>query len=147
VKHARDEVAPPPTRSYRSPVSRRRSFAAHARVLAIGTCAVLLAACGENRRDVFTRGLEIENAAEQGPCKLHYTQNAQAAALSGDNVAECLRQTELAIVEYDKAAALGLANDPEFTTVYERAKVRRDRLASMLKHVRAMETAQMVDTR
>lgn len=106
-----------------------------------------VAGCGENRRDVFARGLEIENAAEQGPCKLHYAENAQAATLTGNNVAECLRQTDLAMVEYDKAAALGMAKDPEFVSVYDRAKVRRERLASMLKHVRAMETQQMVEGR
>ncbi len=104
-------------------------------------------ACGENKRDVFQRGLEIESAAEQGPCKLHYAQNAQAASLSGDNVANCLQQTELALVEYERAAKLGLAKDPEFVEVLERAKLRRGRLESMLKHVRAMETDQLVEAR
>lgn len=103
--------------------------------------------CGENKRDVFLRGLELEGAAEKGPCKLHYAENAQAASLSGDDVAECLRLTEQAIVEYERAAALGLASDPEFVEVYDRAKLRRGRLQSMLKHVRAMETDQLVDTR
>lgn len=103
--------------------------------------------CGENKRDVFLRGLEIEGAAEKGPCRLHYAENAQAASLSGDNVADCLRETERAIVEYDRAAALGLGKDPEFIEVYDRAQVRRTRLESMLRHVRAMETSQMVDSR
>jgi hypothetical protein len=105
------------------------------------------AGCGENKRDVFLRGLEIENAAEKGPCRLHYAENAQAASLTGDAVADCLRETERAMVEYDRAAALGLSKDPEFMEVYERATVRRGRLESMLKHVRAMETSQMVDSR
>lgn len=104
-------------------------------------------ACGENKRDVFLRGLEIEGAAEKGPCKLHYAENAQAASLSGNDVAECLRQTELAIVEYEKAKSMGLGGDPEFDSVYDRSKVRRERLASMLKHVRAMETDQAVQGR
>lgn len=103
--------------------------------------------CGENKRDVFLRGLEIEGAAEKGPCRLHYAENAQAASLSGDDVANCLRETERAIVEYDRAAALGLAKEPEFIEVYDRAKLRRERLESMLRHVRAMETNQMVDSR
>lgn len=107
--------------------------------------ACALVACGENKRDVFLRGLEIEGAAEKGPCALHYAENAQAASLSGDDVASCLRETERAMVEYEKAAALGLAKDPEFIEVYDRAKLRRERLESMLKHVRAMETNQMLD--
>lgn len=114
--------------------------------VALGAC-LLAGGCGENRRDIFLRGLEIEGAAEKGPCRLHYAENAQAAALTGDNVAECLRQTELAIAEYEKAGAMGLDSEPDFVATYERAKERRERLASMLKHVRAIETSQMVDTR
>ena len=67
--------------------------------------------------------------------------------LSGDNVAKCLQQTELALVEYEKAATLGLVKDPDFVEVFERAKLRRGRLQTMLKHVRAMETDQLVDGR
>lgn len=103
--------------------------------------------CGENKRDILQRGLEIEGAAEKGPCRLHYAENAQAATLSGDDVAECLQQTELALVEYDKAAQTGLAKEPEFIQIYERAKVRRTRLQGMLKMVREMETTQLVEGR
>ncbi len=116
-------------------------------VALVALVASLLAGCGENRRDVFLRGLEIEGAAEKGPCRLHYAENAQAAALTGDNVAECLRQTDLAIAEYEQAGAMGLDTEPDFIATYDRAKQRRDRLASMLKNVRAIETSQMVDTR
>jgi hypothetical protein len=107
---------------------------------------LLVAACGENKRDVFMQGLEIEGAAERGPCKLHYTENAQAASLSGDMVDECLRQTEQALALYDKAAQLGL-KDPEFVTVHERAKERKQRLEQMLKMVRSIETDQIVQGR
>jgi hypothetical protein len=107
---------------------------------------LLVAACGENKRDVFMQGLEIEGAAERGPCKLHYAENAQAASLSGDMVDECLRQTEQALALYDKAAQLGL-KDPEFITVYERAKERKQRLEQMLKMVRSIETDQIVQGR
>ena len=102
--------------------------------------------CGENKRDVFMQGLEIEGAAEKGPCRLHYADDSPAAALSGDMVAECLRQTEQALVLYDKAAALGL-KDPEFITVHERAQQRRVRLEGMLKMVRGIETDQLVHGR
>jgi hypothetical protein len=127
-----------------SGVGIRRSSLLPCAALVLVTSAV---GCGENKRDVFLRGLEIENAAEKGPCRLHYAENAQAASLTGDAVADCLRETERAMVEYDRAAALGLSKDPEFMEVYERATVRRGRLESMLKHVRAMETSQMVDSR
>jgi hypothetical protein len=112
------------------------------------TMLVLLAAlgCGENRRDVFQQGLEIEGAAERGPCMLHYAKNSPAAPLSGDMVDECLRQTDLALVQYDRAAALGLA-DPEFVAVHERAKERKQRLEQMLKMVRSIETDQLVHGR
>lgn len=102
---------------------------------------VLLTGCGENRRDVFMTGLEIEGAAEKGPCRLHYAKDAPAAVLSGDDVAQCLKQTELALTYYDKAAALGL-RDPQFVSVHDRAKERKTRLEGMLKMVRAIETDQ-----
>jgi hypothetical protein len=103
--------------------------------------------CGENRRDIFQRGLEIEHAAEKGPCALQFDEKAKAVSLNGDDIAACLRETERAIVEYDKAAAKGLGSDPEFTRIYEQAKLRRDKLGSMLKQVRLMENEQLVDTR
>ncbi|MBC8072593.1 MAG: hypothetical protein IAG13_30000 [Deltaproteobacteria bacterium] len=102
--------------------------------------------CGENKRDVFMQGLEIEGAAERGPCRLHYADDSPAAALSGDMVAECLRQTEFALALYDKAATLGL-KDPEFIEVHERAQQRRERLEGMLKMVRGIETDQLVHGR
>lgn len=147
-EHAR-AVAKLRCRGYRTKVT-PRGFSVPRRfglLAATWALALVVAGCGENKRDVFMRGLEIEGIAEKGPCALHYAENAQAATLSGNDVAECLRQTELAIAEYEKAATMGLAGDPEFVTVYDRSKVRRERLASMLKHVRAMETTQMVEGR
>lgn len=105
--------------------------------------ALFVTACGENKRDVFMQGLEIEGAAEKGPCRLHYAENAQAAALSGDMVDECLRETDKALALYDKAAQLGL-KDPEFLEVHARAKDRKQRLESMLKMVRSIETDQLI---
>jgi len=107
---------------------------------------LVAAACGENKRDVFMQGLEIEGAAERGPCRLHYAENAQAAPLSGDKVDECLRQTDAALALYDKAEQLGL-KDPEFIEVHVRAKERKQRLEQMLKMVRSIETDQLVQGR
>lgn len=103
--------------------------------------ALVATACGENKRDVFMKGLEIEGTAERGPCRLHYQTGNQPAVLSGDTVQECLELTEQALREYDKAASLGL-KDPEFVTVHERAKERKARLEAMLKTVRMMERGQ-----
>lgn len=104
-----------------------------------------LAACGENRRDVFLRGLEIEGAAERGPCKLQAAEGAGlpqgASAISGDAVAACLKQTEAALEQYQRAAELGL-DEPDFVNTYDRAKERKARLESMLKMVRSMENEQ-----
>jgi hypothetical protein len=103
-----------------------------------------LAACGSSRDkyDVYMEGLQVEAAAEKGPCKLHYAENAQAAVLSGDQVLTCLRRTQDAIDLYDEAAKLGLA-DPDFERVRARASERKARLEGMLETVRAMERGQM----
>ncbi len=107
----------------------------------LAVLALFAVGCGENKRDVFLKGLEIEGAAERGPCRLHYQSSTQPAALSGDTVQECLELTEQALREYDKAASLGL-KDPEFVSVHDRAKERKARLEAMLKTVRMMERGQ-----
>ena len=102
---------------------------------------------GENRRDIFQRGQEIEGAAERGPCALQFDEKAKAVSLSGDNIAACLRETEKALELYEQAKAKGLDSDPEFVRIYEQAKARKEKLGSMLKQVRMMENEQLVDTR
>jgi hypothetical protein len=106
-----------------------------------------LLACGENRRDIFQRGLEIEGAAERGPCALQFDEKAKAVSLNGDDIAACLHETERALELYEQARAKGLESDPEFVRIYEQAKVRKEKLGSMLKQVRLMENDQLVDTR
>ncbi len=114
---------------------------------AVLVAAALAAACGENRRDVFMAGLEIEGAAERGPCKLQPAAGPGvpqgASALSGDTIADCLQQTDAALAKYKRAAELGLS-DPDFVSTYDRAKERKARLESMLKMVRQMENDQVL---
>ncbi|MBX7079831.1 MAG: hypothetical protein K1X88_11625 [Nannocystaceae bacterium] len=114
---------------------------------ALFALAVLASGCGENRRDVFMAGLEIEGAAERGPCKLQPAAGPGvpqgASALSGDTIADCLQQTEAALAKYKRAAELGLS-DPDFVSTYDRAKERKARLESMLKMVRQMENDQVL---
>jgi hypothetical protein len=106
--------------------------------------ASLVAGCGDKRDkyDVYMEGLQIEAAAEKGPCKLHYSEGAQAPVLSGDQVMECLRRTEDAIERYEDAASLGM-DDPDFQRVYKRAQERKQRLDGMLSTVRSMERGQL----
>jgi hypothetical protein len=103
--------------------------------------ALLLAACGENRRDVYAKGLEIEAEAERGACRVHYEKELGASVINGDIISECLRLTELALSYFDKAAELGLT-DVDFVEVHERARERKARLDGMLKMVRQMEREQ-----
>lgn len=110
-------------------------------VAAFATFACLTApGCGQSRtkHDVYMEGLQLEAAAEKGPCKLHYAKGAKAASLSGDQVQECLRRTEEAIALYEEAAKLGM-DDPDFERVRSRAHERKERLEGMLDSVRAME--------
>lgn len=104
-------------------------------VVAIG---VGLVACGETKYDVFLAGQTIEGDAERGPCRLHYEKGAQAAPLTGDAVATCLKETERAIEKYKQAATLGFSG-PEYDSTMSRANERRERLETMLERVRMME--------
>lgn len=106
--------------------------------------ALLFAGCGENRRDVYAKGLEIEAQAEKGACQVHYQKEIGASVINGDIIAECLRLTELALSYYDQAAELGL-KDIDFVEVHERARERKERLGGMLKMVRQMERDQVRD--
>ncbi len=105
---------------------------------------LMVCGCGDGRtkHDVYMEGLQVEAAAEKGPCKLHYAEGAQAAPLSGDKVQECLRRTEDAIALYEEAAKLGM-EDPDFERVRARAHERKQRLEGMLDTVRAMERGQL----
>jgi len=94
--------------------------------------------CGESKYDVYMRGLEIEGNAERGPCKLHYEQGEQAARLDRSQITTCLKETQLAIEQYEKAKQMGY-EDADFTRVYERAKERKGRLESMIEMVGEME--------
>lgn len=106
--------------------------------------ALALAGCGENRRDVYAKGLEIEAEAERGACMVHYKKDLGASVINGDIVAECLRMTELALGYFDRAAEMGL-QDIDFVEVHERARERKARLEGMLKMVREMERDQIRD--
>ncbi len=106
--------------------------------------ALLVAACGENRRDVYAKGLEVEAEAERGACRVHYQKEIGASVINGDIISECLRLTELALSYFDKAAEMGLS-DIDFVEVHERARDRKARLEGMLKMVREMEREQTKD--
>lgn len=99
----------------------------------------LLPACGgENRRDLYMQGMKAEGDAERGPCKLMFDQELGSHVLSGDQVQDCLRKQEEALVFYDRAAALGLA-DGDFVQTHERARERVKKLETLLSNVREME--------
>jgi hypothetical protein len=100
--------------------------------------------CGEDRRDVFAKGLAVENEAERGACSVHYEKALGASVINGDIVAECLRMTELALSYFDRAAEMGL-QEIDFVEVHERARERKARLEGMLKMVRQMERDQVKD--
>ena|SRR5690349_24633273 len=106
--------------------------------------ALLVAACGEDRRDVYAKGLEVEAEAERGACRVHYQKEIGASVINGDIISECLRLTELALSYFDKAAEMGLS-DIDFVEVHERARERKARLDGMLKMVREMEREQTKD--
>ncbi|MBV1862777.1 MAG: hypothetical protein KUG77_30425 [Nannocystaceae bacterium] len=97
-----------------------------------------LLGCGENKHDIYMRGLEIEGAAERGPCKLHYAQGEHAARLDRSQLTTCLVETQRAIAEYEKAKTLGYA-DAGFKKVYDRAYERETRLEDMIEMVGEME--------
>ena len=101
--------------------------------------------CGEDRRDVYAKGLEVEQEAERGACQVHYKKELGASVINGDIVAECLRMTELALSYFDRAAEMGLS-DIDFVEVHERARERKARLEGMLKMVREMERDQVKDS-
>ena len=106
--------------------------------------ALALVGCGENRRDVYAKGLDIEAEAERGACMVHYKKELGASVINGDIVSECLRLTELALVQFDRAAELGL-QDIDFVEVHQRARERKARLEGMLRMVREMERDQIKD--
>lgn len=110
--------------------------------MSLAVCMGLLGGCGESKYDVFLEGQKIEGEAERGACALQYQEGSNAATISGDQVAWCLKETERALEYYDKAAAMGY-DDPEFTRVYERAKTRRDSLKGKLEMIRRMEREQI----
>ena len=113
---------------------RHRSF------LPLVLVALAAAGCakGPNKNDLYMEGMQIEGDAERGPCKLHYAEGQDAAALSGDQVATCLLRTKEALAKYDEAAAAGL-DDVDFQKVRARAKERVERLEAMVAQVRKME--------
>lgn len=96
---------------------------------------------GPDKRDLYMEGLQIEGDAERGPCKLHYAEGQDAAALSGDQLANCLARTQQALAKYDEAARLGL-DEADFVKVHTRAKERVTRLEGMIAQVRKMERGQ-----
>jgi hypothetical protein len=115
--------------------------------LACACTAALLAlglGCGgESKYDIYMKGAAIEGEAERGVCRLHYTEASQAAPLSGDQVLQCLRETEKALEHYERAAAMGYG-DVDFQRVHARAIERKERLESMLAMVREMEREQII---
>lgn len=122
---------------------RRSSDLRAAGVLPLLLCLVIPAGCrtGPSKSDVYMEGLQIEGDAERGPCKLHYVEGQEAAALSGDQLASCLQRTEEALEKYDEAARMGL-EDVDFKKVHDRAKQRAKRLEGMVAQVRMMERGQ-----
>jgi hypothetical protein len=109
--------------------------------IAVLACVVVVG-CGETKYDVYMKGATIEGDAERGVCQLQYTDPSQAAPLSGDQVLQCLRETERAIEHYERAAAMGY-EDADFQRVHARAIERKERLESMLAMVREMEREQL----
>lgn len=114
-----------------------------------GSVSVLVACLGcggERKYDVYMQGAKIEGDAERGVCRLHYSDASQAAPLSGDQVLQCLRETERALEYYERAAAMGY-QDVDFERVHARAIERKERLESMLAMVREMEREQQLSPR
>ncbi len=97
-----------------------------------------LSACGENKRELYMQGMKLEGEAERGVCKLIYDSEVQAHVLDGGQVLACLKQTEEALVLYERAAGLGL-KDLDFVRTHEKALERKKNLEMMLKAVREME--------
>ena len=114
--------------------------------VSLGVLCLLAGGCGKTKYDIYLEGAKIEGDAERGPCKLHYAKDAQAAELTGDNVALCLKETERALALYEQAASMGY-DDADFLAAHERAKGRLERLKSMLSMVREMEREQNVGAR
>jgi hypothetical protein len=116
-------------------------YVGRVRVLTILVVAMgVVAGCGNDRTkyDVYMEGLQLEAAAEAGPCKLHMQEGAPAPVLSGDQIQTCLKRTEEAIALYEEAGRLGM-DDVDYQRVYARAVARRENLLGMLKSVRSME--------
>ena len=108
-----------------------------ASVLALGV------GCGDTKYDVYMQGAKIEGEAERGVCRLQYTEPSAAAPLTGDQVLECLRETQRALEYYERAASMGF-QDHDFRRVHQRALERKERLESMLVMVREMERDQLI---
>jgi len=104
----------------------------------VGVAICLVSACGENRRELYMQGMNIEGDAERGVCKLIYDSTAQAHVLDGDQVQSCLQRTEDALALYERAAALGL-KEADFVRTHEKALERKKNLEMMLRAVREME--------
>jgi hypothetical protein len=121
------------------PSSFVRSFA---RACVLGVFA-LCSGCGETKYDVYMKGATIEGEAERTVCRLHYTEQSQAAPLSGNQVLACLRETDRALEHYERAAAMGF-DDHDFKGIHARAIERKERLESMLAMVREMEREQLI---
>lgn len=104
----------------------------------LGSLLGSLSGCGENKHDIYMRGLEIEGDAERGPCKLHYAKGEHAARLDRSQLTTCLVETQRAIAEYEKAKTLGY-DEAGFAKVYDRAQHREARLEQMIEMVGEME--------
>ncbi len=103
--------------------------------------AVAVFACGssETKFDVYMKGMQIEGAAERGPCKLTFDGGVRAQTLSGDQVQDCLARQEEALELYEKARSMGMGEDVEFMATYTKAQERKANLESMLRQIRRME--------
>lgn len=104
----------------------------------LGSLLGSLPGCGENKHDIYMRGLEIEGDAERGPCKLQYAKGEHAARLDRSQLTTCLVETQRAIAEYEKAKTLGY-DEAGFAKVYDRAHEREARLEQMIEMVGEME--------
>ncbi|PCC70051.1 hypothetical protein SAMN02745121_07822 [Nannocystis exedens] len=106
--------------------------------LSLGLWLVLVFACGESPREVYTQGMKAEGEAERGPCKLVFDPQIGQNVISGDQIQSCLKGQEEALALYDKASALGL-KDLDFERTRERARERAKRLQGMLTTLRELE--------
>jgi hypothetical protein len=96
----------------------------------------------ETATDLYMKGLEVEGAAERGPCKLLWDQAARVHTLNSGRVSECLAEQKKALSWYEKAAVKGQTGQ-DFQYQLEDARARVQKLESMLRTIQRMEADQI----